>query len=182
MMWQRFLRHHDRPLLNVSSTPNLLGIHISIAPQLAISYQQRDTRPAKLLQTVWFLSALKVTCTVLILLIMHFRYQFCAALALHVISISGSSHPALPAQGIRRDSLSLATLLPRAGASLLVGSELEERQNGQPAQVVLMGCPEMFNEPVHSCSSCGGESPTKPGQCKDSNGSGWLCKCTLSIC
>ena len=153
----------------------------NIPPRISLHRpSSRPMRPpartsSSILQTFWSLSALRFLCPILKLSIMQLGYQLITALALHVISISCSLSPALPAQGVRREVLSFETILPR-----IHGLELQERQNSQPAQKVLMGCPEMFKEPVHSCSSCGGESPTKAGQCKDPNGSGWYCKCTSS--
>ena len=159
--------YRDWRSLNVISSPNITRHIILHRPS-----SRYMIPPGNLLQTFWSLSALQLICPILKLISMHFGYQLCAALALHVISISCSLSPALPAQGVRREALSLATLVPRVD-----GAELKEKQ---PVQIVLMGCPEMFNQPVHACSSCGGESPTEPGTCKDANASHWYCKCTSS--
>lgn len=110
---------------------------------------------------------------------MGLGYQVYAAVAAGAAAVLASSPPAAPHSGVQLGSLPFPTNFPNGDHLLLRDMEdIEERQNRSPAQKILMGCPEMFKEPILHCSSCGGESDTPPGKCKDSNGLGWICQCT----
>jgi hypothetical protein len=115
--------------------------------------------------------------------IMHLGQQLVAALAVGVAAVLASSSVAVPVPGVQIRSPPIATKSPLAGdLSSRQGVELEPRRNinGQPAQKPLMGCPEMFNDPIFHCSSCGGESASTPGTCAKPNVSGWVCQCMLA--
>ena len=107
---------------------------------------------------------------------MYIFHLLCLFLAMGSV-VPASPQPAIIAHAIQRNALVYATMAPRADGN----QEVEEKLDRGPAQKVLMGCPEMFNEPVHSCSSCGGESATIRGQCKIANGSKFYCKCTFIV-
>ena len=67
----------------------------------------------------------------------------------------------------------------KAVAGGVANNGLSERDTtgGSSAQQPLIGCPEMWGDPPHSCAVCGGESSTTPGKCKDTNPSGYVCDC-----
>lgn len=129
-----------------------------------LSWPQEFRRPPILsLDTSLFLSILLANFFIMLL-----AHHMSIALAIEAIGATAITAPLVAINGFHF----------RSPSQVLQGdAALEERQNNGPAQVVLIGCPEMFKEPAGSCSACGGEDPSHAGKCKNPNESNWYCAC-----
>ena len=85
------------------------------------------------------------------------------AMPTHAMPTHAMPNHAMPADAIELNAQLLPTIVPRADNSVY----FTNAQADDPAQKPLAFCPEDIKRPVHSCSSCGGEDPNVPGQCKD---------------
>ena len=94
---------------------------------------------------------------------LHFQLYVAAAVA---AAVSAASESVLPACGVpQMISSAMLTISPRRDKIFQGNLPVMESQ----AQMVLLGCTEMFGESTHSCLVCGGESISTPGECVDLN-------------
>lgn len=115
---------------------------------------------------------------------MLLRPSFCVALVYGFISTTRAVPSALPGDRVHLAPRALATMLARAEMNIANSSsrpQVEFQKNTGPAQIPFIFCPEVFNEPPHSCSVCGGESDSMPGKCKSPNKGGYICNCRFSF-
>lgn len=130
------------------------------------------TQTSHLSWSIQSLVTLPLVLSLATILIMHLAYPILTVLAFEIIAITATRDLLIPTPGVQ----------PRSPVKIsLRDLAIEERQNGGPAQKVLVACPEMFNEPPVACAACGGESPDRPGKCKIPNASSWYCACMSSI-
>lgn len=107
---------------------------------------------------------------------MHLTKRFILALAAKTATAMVVGPPK-PGAGLPNNAYPQPTVMPTKEALTGLKKDVKKSQNHGPAQIVLVGCPEMFDDDPMACGLCGNEDPEQKGYCKDRNASDWKCRC-----